>query len=112
MASAAKVTLPELQRRTDRGGKLTMLTAYDLPTGRLLDEAGIDLILVGDSLGMVALGYASTVPVTMEEALHHAKAVRRGVSRALLVGDMPFMSFNISRNETVRNAGRFLKEAG
>ncbi len=89
-----------------------MLTAFDRPMARLLDEAGIDLILVGDSLGMVALGYATTVPVTMEEMLHHAKAVRRGVSRALLVGDMPFMSFNLSRKETVRNAGRFLKEAG
>ena len=89
-----------------------MLTAYDLPVARWLDQAGVDVVLVGDSLGMVALGYSSTVPVTMEEALHHAKAVRRGVTRALLVGDMPFMSFNLSRKETVRNAGRFLKEAG
>lgn len=89
-----------------------MLTAYDLPLARLLDEAGVDIILVGDSLGMVALGYPTTVPVTMEEMLHHTKAVRRGVSQALLVGDMPFMSFNVSREETVKNAGRFLKEAG
>lgn len=89
-----------------------MLTAYDLAVARLLDQAGIDVVLVGDSLGMVALGYASTVPVTMEEVLHHCKAVRRGVSRALVVGDMPFMSFNIAVKETVRNAGRFLKEAG
>ena len=107
-----KVTVPDLLRRTERGEKLTMLTAYDLPLARLLDEAGIDAVLVGDSLGMVALGYSATVPVTMEEMLHHAKAVRRGVRRALVVGDMPFMSFNLSRKETVRNAGRFLKEAG
>jgi 3-methyl-2-oxobutanoate hydroxymethyltransferase len=107
-----KVTIPGLQEKTKRGEKITMLTAYDLPLARLLDRAGVDLILVGDSLGMVALGYSSTVPVTMEEMLHHAKAVRRGVTRALLVGDMPFMSFNLSRKETVRNAGRFMKEAG
>ncbi|MBI1953683.1 MAG: 3-methyl-2-oxobutanoate hydroxymethyltransferase [Candidatus Omnitrophica bacterium] len=107
-----KVTLPGLAEKKRRGEKITMLTAYDLPLARLLDEAGVDLILVGDSLGMVALGYPSTVPVTMEEMLHHAKAVRRGVKRALLVGDMPFMSFNLSRKETVRNAGRFMKEAG
>jgi len=101
-----------LIRRAGRGEKLTMLTAYDLPVARLLDEAGIDAVLVGDSLGMVALGYSATVPVTMEEMLHHAKAVRKGVSRALVIGDMPFMSFNIAKKETVRNAGRFLKEAG
>ena len=112
MAKGLKVTIPELLCRAERGEKLTMRTAYDLPTARLLDEAGVDVVLVGDSLGMVALGYASTVPVTMEEALHHCKAVRRGVTRALVVGDMPFMSFNISPKETVRNAGRFLKEAG
>ena len=112
MASLPKVTLPGLQRRAERGEKLTMLTAYDLPTARLLDQAGVDLVLVGDSLGMVALGYATTVPVTMEEILHHCKAVRRGVTRALVVGDMPFMSFNIASKETIRNAGRFLKEAG
>jgi len=112
MAKDLKVSLPDLALRAERREKLTMLTAYDLPTGRLLDKAGVDVILVGDSLGMVALGYSSTVPVTMEEVLHHAKAVRRGVSRALVVGDMPFMSFNIARKETVRNAGRFLQEAG
>ncbi len=89
-----------------------MLTAYDLPMARLLDEAGVDIVLVGDSLGMVALGYPTTVPVTMEEMLHHTKAVRRGVSQALLVGDMPFMSFNVSKEETIRNAGRFMKEGG
>ena len=112
MPDPRKVTIPALLEKKRRGEKLTMLTAYDLPIARLLDAAGIDIILVGDSLGMVALGYPTTVPVTMEEMLHHAKAVRRGVSRALLVGDMPFMSFNISLEKSVRNAGRFLKEAG
>ncbi|MBI3318918.1 MAG: 3-methyl-2-oxobutanoate hydroxymethyltransferase [Candidatus Omnitrophica bacterium] len=107
-----KVTLPSFQEKKKRGEKITMLTAYDLPFARLIDEAGVDAVLVGDSLGMVALGYPTTVPVTMEEMIHHAKAVRRGVSRALLVGDMPFMSFNLSVKETVRNASRFLKEAG
>lgn len=107
-----KITIPGLREKKRRGEKITMLTAYDMPMAKLLDEAGVDMILVGDSLGMVVLGYSSTVPVTMEEMLHHAKAVRRGVSRALLIGDMPFMSFNISRKETLRNAGRFLKEAG
>ncbi len=107
-----KITIPDLLRRTERGEKLTMLTAYDLPLARLLDQSQVDVVLVGDSLGMVALGYTATVPVTMEEMIHHAKAVRRGVSRALVVGDMPFMSFNIAVKETVRNAGRFLKEAG
>ena len=107
-----KVTIPSLIGRAEQGEKLTMLTAYDLPVARLLDESGVDVVLVGDSLGMGALGYSAPVPVTMEEMLHHCKAVRRGVTRALVVGDMPFMSFNIAVKETVRNAGRFLKEAG
>lgn len=106
------MTIPELIEKKRRGEKITMLTAYDWPMARLIDEAGVDVVLVGDSLGMVALGFPTTVPVTMEEMIHHAKAVRRGVSSALLVGDMPFMSFNVSREETIRNAGRFLKEAG
>jgi 3-methyl-2-oxobutanoate hydroxymethyltransferase len=87
-----------------------MLTAYDFSMASFVDEAGMDMILVGDSLGMVVLGYESTVPVTMEEMLHHCRAVRRGVRYAFLVGDMPFMSYNISREEAIRNAGRFLKE--
>lgn len=107
-----KVTIPGLLEKKANGEKITMLTAYDFVLARLLDQAGVDIVLVGDSLGMVALGYSTTVPVTMEEMLHHAKAVRRGVSRALVVGDMPFMSFNVSKQETLRNAGRFLKEAG
>lgn len=108
----SRVTIPSLLEKKRRGEKIAMLTAYDVPLARLLDEAGVDVILVGDSLGMVALGYSSTVPVTMEEMLHHAKAVRRAVKRALVVGDMPFMSFNVSKEQTIRNAGRFMKEGG
>jgi 3-methyl-2-oxobutanoate hydroxymethyltransferase len=89
-----------------------MLTAYDYPTALVMDQVGIDIILVGDSLGMVELGYESTVPVTMEDMLHHCKAVGRGAKYALLVGDMPFMSYQVSTSEAVRNAGRFLQEAG
>ncbi len=112
MSTPEKVTLPSLLEKKSSGRKITMLTAYDYAIARLVDQAGIDLVLVGDSLGMVALGYPSTVSVTMEEMLHHSKAVRRAVSRALVVGDMPFMSFNCSREQTIRNAGRFLQEAG
>jgi len=94
------------------GEKITVLTAYDYSIARLLDGCGIDMILVGDSLGMVALGYDSTVPVTMDEMLHHARAVGRGVKQAVLIGDMPFLSYQISEADTIHNAGRFLKEAG
>jgi 3-methyl-2-oxobutanoate hydroxymethyltransferase len=107
-----KVTIPDLFRKKEEGQPITMLTAYDYSTAMAVDEAGIDTILVGDSLGMVILGYEGTVPVTMEEMLHHARAVRRGVKYAFLIGDMPFMSYNISLSEAIRNAGRFLKEAG
>jgi 3-methyl-2-oxobutanoate hydroxymethyltransferase len=92
--------------------KITMLTAYDVNFARMIDAAGIDMVLVGDSLGMVILGYDSTVPVTMEEMLHHCKAVRRGVFSALLVGDMPFLSYQVSIESAILNAGRFMKEAG
>ena len=92
--------------------KITMLTAYDCPTAKLLDASGVDIVLVGDSLGMVVLGYDSTAQVTMEEMIHHAKAARRGVSRALLIGDMPFLSFRSSPNDSVKNAARFVQEAG
>jgi len=109
---AGQVTIPDLLKKRQAGSKITMLTAADCPTARLIDGAGVDIILVGDSLGMATLGYPSTVQVTMREMLHHAKAVRRGVRRALLIGDMPFMSFNRSVDDAVRNAGRFLKEAG
>ena len=107
-----KVTIPSLQARKGAGPKIVCLTAYDHPTARILDERGIDLILVGDSLGMVVLGYENTVPVTMEDMLHHTRAVSRGVRRALVVGDMPYFSFHLTAGETIRNASRFLKEAG
>jgi 3-methyl-2-oxobutanoate hydroxymethyltransferase len=114
-----KVTVPELlQRKSQAAGshsnpqKITCLTAYDYPTARLLDEAGVDVILVGDSLGMVVLGYESTLPVTIEEMLHHARAVRRGVHRALVVADMPYGSYHTDTAESLRNAVRFVKEAG
>jgi len=94
------------------GGRIAALTAYDFLTAQLLDRAGIDMILVGDSLANVVLGYPTTLPVTMEEMLHHAKAVARGVARALTVADMPFLSYQTGLDDAVRNAGRFLKEGG
>jgi len=108
----SQIAIDDILAAKAQGRKLTMLTAYDYPMGQLLDEAGVDMILVGDTLGMVVLGYDSTTSVTMEEMLHHAKAVRRGVSRALLIGDMPFLSFRGSIDEAVKNAGRFIQEAG
>jgi 3-methyl-2-oxobutanoate hydroxymethyltransferase len=107
-----KITIPALQARKTVGPRIVCLTAYDHPTAKILDEAGVDLILVGDSLGMVVLGYENTVPVTMDEMIHHTKAVTRAVRRALVVGDMPYFSFHLSADETIRNASRFLKEAG
>ncbi len=96
----------------DEGKKISMLTAYDYSTAKLLDEAGVDTILVGDSLGMVMLGYEDTLSVTMEDMLHHTRAVSRGVKNAFVIGDMPFMSYHITVEEAVRNAGRFIKESG
>lgn len=110
--AGAKTTVLTLQRKKDRGERISMLTACDCPTARVLDAAGIDAILVGDSLAMVVLGHETTLEVTMDEMLHHARAVSRGAARALLVGDMPFMSYQADAVEAVRNAGRFLKEAG
>ncbi len=107
-----KVTTRTFALKKKRGEKLTMLTAYDYPTATAVDLAGIDSILVGDSLGMVVLGYENTLPVTMEDMLHHCKAVSRGASNALLIGDMPFMSYQVSVEQAVANAGRFLQEAG
>lgn len=107
-----KVTILDLQEKKQRGEPITMLTAYDYPTALLVDRAGIDIILVGDSLAMVVLGHENTVAVTMEEMLHHCKAVARGAKYPLLVGDMPFLSYQVDRREAVRNAGRFLKEGG
>ncbi len=107
-----KVTVRTLQAKKRRGEPITMLTAYDYPTALAVDRAGIDVILVGDSVGMVVLGYETTLPVTMDDMLHHAKAVARGAKYALLVGDMPFLSYQVSVQEAVRNAGRFLQEGG
>jgi 3-methyl-2-oxobutanoate hydroxymethyltransferase len=114
-----KITVPELLRRKASAAsspenlkKIVCLTAYDYPTARLLDEAGVDVILVGDSVAMVALGYDSTLPVTLDEMLHHARAVRRGTKHALLVADMPFGSYHSDTAESLRNAVRFVKEAG
>jgi 3-methyl-2-oxobutanoate hydroxymethyltransferase len=107
-----KVTTLSLVRKKAKNQPVTMLTAYDYATALAIDRAGIDSILVGDSLGMVVLGYENTLPVTMEDMIHHCKAVARGASYALLIGDMPFMSYQASVNEAVRNAGRFLKDGG
>lgn len=107
-----KVTLHTLGQKKARREPISMLTAYDFFTAQSVDQAGIDIILVGDSLGMVVLGYENTLPVTMDDMLHHAKAVARGAHFAMLVGDMPFLTYQISSSEAVRNAGRFLQEAG
>jgi 3-methyl-2-oxobutanoate hydroxymethyltransferase len=107
-----KTTILDLQAKKDNGRPITMLTAYDYSSAILVERAGIDVILVGDSLGMVMMGLDSTVPVTMEEMLHHCRAVARGANQAHLVGDMPFMSYQADLADALRNAGRFLKEGG
>lgn len=106
------VTTAKLVEMKQKGIKITALTAYDAPTARLLNEAGVDVVLVGDSVGMVKLGYENTLPVTLEEMLHHVKAVKRGNSRALLVADMPYLSYELSASEALKNAGRLVKEGG
>ena len=110
--AASKISAPLISDRKLRGEKIACLTAYDYPTARLVDEAGIDLILVGDSLGQVVLGYESTIPVTAEEMLHHLRAARRGTQRALLVVDLPYGSYHPSEEEGLRTAIRFFKEGG
>lgn len=107
-----KVTVNYFKETKASGDKITMLTAYDYPTAKLLDEAGVDSILVGDSLGMVVLGYEDTTKVTMDDMVHHIKAAARGTKRALLVGDMPFLSYHTGKYESVRNAGRLVSEGG
>ena len=109
---APKITAQTLLDRKQAHLPITALTAYDYSTARLVDQAGIDMVLVGDSLGMAVLGYDSTLPVTMDEMLHHTRAVRRGTKRALLVTDMPYGSFHVSIEESVRNAVRLVKEGG
>ena len=118
-AGNGKVTVPEILSRKrasphslSNTAKITCLTAYDYPTARLVDEAGVDVLLVGDSLAMTVLGYESTLPVTLEEMLHHTRAVRRGTRRALVVADMPYGSYHAELSEAVRNAVRFVKEGG
>jgi len=106
------MTTRAYRQKKERGEPITMLTGYDYPTALAIDNAGIDSILVGDSLGMVVLGYENTLPVTMEEMLHHCRAVARGAKYALLIGDMPFMSYQVSTEEATRNAGRFLQQGG
>ena len=112
MSERKKVTLPALFDKVARGQQITMLTCYDYPTGYLQEQAGIDMILVGDSLGMTMLGYESTLPVTMDDMIRHSQAVRRGSANAWLIGDMPYMSYQPSVETAIRSAGRFMAEAG
>jgi len=107
-----KITISDLMARKKFGRKITMLTAYDYPTAQMVDQVGIDTILVGDSLGMVVLGYSSTVYVSMDEMIHHTKAVTRGTTYAFVIGDMPFMSYQAGVEKAIENAGRFIKEGG
>jgi 3-methyl-2-oxobutanoate hydroxymethyltransferase len=107
-----KTTILDIYKKKAEGKKITMLTAYDYPTAQIVDQAGIDMILVGDSLGNVVQGCANTLPVTMDEMIYHTKMVSRGTQSAMIVGDMPFLSYQTHKAEAIRNAGRFLKEAG
>src|SRR3954465_535626 len=108
----AKVTINSIQEKKQQGTPITCLTAYDYAASRLVDQAGIDMILVGDSLAMVVLGYENTLPITVDEMLHHTRAVRRGVKRALVIADMPFASYQVDDKQAVKNAARFLKDGG
>lgn len=110
--STERVTVCYLQELKKQKQKISALTAYDYPTARLLDEAGVDIILVGDSLGMVVLGYETTLPVTMDEMIHHTRAVTRARKRAMVIGDMPYLSFHLSLKDSIQNAARFIKEGG
>ena len=107
-----RITISQIKAMKQKGEKIAMLTAYDYTTAKIIDEVGIPLILVGDSLGMVVLGYESTIPVTMEDMLHHTKAVARGTKQAMVVGDMPFMTYHISVEQALHNATRFIQESG
>jgi 3-methyl-2-oxobutanoate hydroxymethyltransferase len=110
--SGKRIRVPDLKEKKKRGEKIAVLTAYDATMARLLERAGIDVLLVGDSLGMVVLGYETTLPVTLDAMVHHTAAVSRGASRALVVADMPFLTFQVSVTEAVRNAGRLIQEGG
>ena len=107
-----RITVNQIKEMKAKGEKITALTAYDYTTAKIVDEVGIPLILVGDTLGEVVLGYGSTIPVTMEDMLHHAKAVVRGTKKAMVIGDMPFMTYHVSVEDALRNAARFIQEAG
>lgn len=107
-----RITINQIKEMKQKGEKITMLTAYDYATAKIVDEAGIPLILVGDSLGMVVLGYESTIPVTIAEMLHHTRAVGRGTKQAMVIGDMPFMTYHVSIEDALRNAARFIQEGG
>lgn len=109
---AERVTVSTVRHMKRQGRRIAMLTAYDYPTARLLDQAGVDLLLVGDSLGMAVLGYDSTIPVTLDDVLHHTRAVARGAGRAMVVADLPFMTYQVSPEEALRNAARLLQEGG
>jgi 3-methyl-2-oxobutanoate hydroxymethyltransferase len=109
---SGSVTVPDISRMKERGEKIVMLTAYDAPTASLLDSAGVDILLVGDSVGNVVLGHENTLNVTMEEMVHHTRAVARGATRALVVADMPYLSYHVALRESVRNAGRLVQEGG
>jgi 3-methyl-2-oxobutanoate hydroxymethyltransferase len=112
MADDTRVTVESFRRKKAAGEKIVTITAYDYTGAYLVDAAGVDAILVGDSLGMVMLGHDSTLPVTMEDMLHHTRAVSRGTKRAMVIADMPFLSYQVNQDEAIRNAGRFLQEAG
>ncbi|MDC4203504.1 MAG: 3-methyl-2-oxobutanoate hydroxymethyltransferase [Candidatus Manganitrophus sp.] len=107
-----KITVPRIREKKENGKKITVLTAYDFPFAKLIDEAGIDILLVGDTVGIVVQGEESTLPVTLDQMIYHTRMVSRAAKRALVVGDMPFLSYQASIEETIRNAGRFLKEGG
>jgi 3-methyl-2-oxobutanoate hydroxymethyltransferase len=107
-----RISINQIKEMKQKGEKIVMLTAYDYSTAKIMDEVGVPLILVGDSLGMVVLGYETTIPVTMEDMLHHTKAVVRGTKKAIVIGDMPFMSYHVSVEQALQNAGRFIQEAG
>ena len=107
-----RISINQIKEMKQKGEKITMLTAYDYSTAKIVDEVGVPLILVGDSLGMVVLGYESTIPVTMEEMLHHTGAVVRGTKQAMVIGDMPFMTYHVSVEDALRNASRFIQEGG
>ena len=111
-STVKRVTIDDIRKMKQNGEKITMLTAYDYSTAKIIDKCGIPLILVGDSLGNVILGYETTIPVTMDIMIHHSKAVVRGTEHAMVIGDMPFMTYHISVEDALRNAGRFVQEAG